>query len=244
VDFCMNRPLLLADREGESDALVKYLQLLRYGILRSRTLPETGALLRSADPAILLFWDNLAGEDSLLFLRKLRRMMEIPIILLSPREELSYHLGAYTAGVDDCIRIPVPPRLAVLKIQAVIRRSFPPAAQTALRRPGPETLSAGNPGLCSGGSAMSVPELPEETSRKDVPELTFRESQLLGYLAGRKNQVVSRRQIMALCFPGSDPDSRVVDNHIKNIRSKLADPRSIQTVRGIGYCFQSERVEV
>ena len=244
MDFCMNRPLLLADREGESDALVKYLQLLRYGILRSRTLPETGALLRSADPAVLLFWDNLAGEDSLLFLRKLRRMMEIPIILLSPREELSYLLGAYTAGVDDCIRIPVPPRLAALKIQAVIRRSFPPEAETGSRRAAAKPPQAEDLVLRRDEAAMPVPVLPEASPRRGGTELTFRESQLLGYLAGRKNQVVSRRQIMALCFPGSDPDSRVVDNHIKNIRSKLEDPRSIQTIRGIGYCFQSERVGV
>ncbi|HEV2893945.1 MAG TPA: response regulator transcription factor, partial [Actinomycetota bacterium] len=155
--------------------------------------------------------------------RRLRGESAVPIIMLTAKgAELDRVLGL-EIGADDYVTKPFSPRELVARVKAVLRRAEPePEA-------GPE------PPLHLG--SLTVDPARHEVVFEGRPvQLTAREFELLSYLVRNRGLVLTRDQILERVWGYSFPaDTRTVDVHIRQLRSKLGDHAPILTIRGVGY---------
>ncbi|MBW4630122.1 MAG: winged helix-turn-helix domain-containing protein [Brasilonema octagenarum HA4186-MV1] len=173
------------------------------------------------------------GKDGLFILKHLRREgRNVPVILLTARNELDDRLEGLNLGADDYIAKPFFVEELVARIHAVVRRSI--------------SVNGGTPqeyrqNLLSVGSLKLDRITREVTCNQQVVELTTREFNLLEYLMRSPGRVFTRMQILEHVW-GYDfnPNTNVVDVCIQRIRKKI-DPISgtawIESVRGVGYRF-------
>jgi DNA-binding response OmpR family regulator len=154
------------------------------------------------------------------------------VILLTARAEETDRLIGLSVGADDYVTKPFSPRELVLRVKAVLRRTESAASATA----GPSVFE----------HLEINPASRVVTVDGEAVEMTALEFDLVSALAAAPGTVLSRRQLIDQVW-GWDfyGDERVVDVHIRNLRSKLtddaADPRFIATIRGVGYKFVAER---
>jgi two-component system, OmpR family, response regulator len=166
------------------------------------------------------------GKDGLSILKHLRRSgRNVPVILLTARNELDDRLEGLNLGADDYIAKPFFVEELVARIHAVIRRSVGDRQNL---------LSVG---------ALKLDRITREvTCNQQVVELTTREFNLLEYLMRAPGRVFTRTQILEHVW-GYDfnPNTNVVDVCIQRIRKKI-DPLNelswIESVRGVGYRFR------
>ena len=147
----------------------------------------------------------------------------MPVIILSARSAENDKVRGLELGAEDYITKP----FGVRELQARL--------QTALRRVTPEAQK------WISGALTLQPDAREAWQNGARVALTYREFELLYYLARRPGQAVSRGQLLrdVWGYPTEDDPSRTVDYHIKSLRAKLGDdpanPRYIETLRGTGY---------
>ena len=168
------------------------------------------------------------GKDGLAILKSLRRdKRNVPIILLTARNELDDRLDGLNLGADDYIAKPFFVEELVARIHAVVRRS-----------------NGDRQNILSAGSIKLDCIKREVTGDRQVVELTSREFNLLEYLMRSPGRVFTRTQILEHVW-GYDfnPTTNVVDVCVQRIRKKL-DPIGgapwIESVRGVGYRFRQE----
>jgi len=189
---------------------------------------ETALDLATAEPDLVILDVGLPGIDGIEVLRRLRTRSDVPVMLVTARAEETDRLIGLSVGADDYVTKPFSPRELVLRVKAILRRAsaVSSAAVDAMRFDG----------LTVDLSSHTV------TADSTEPELTALEFDLLVTLGSDPGRVLTRRQLIDQVW-GWDffGDERVVDVHIRNLRSKLgddpADPRFIATVRGVGYKF-------
>jgi DNA-binding response OmpR family regulator len=165
------------------------------------------------------------GKDGLFILKHLRREgRNVPVILLTARNELDDRLEGLNLGADDYIAKPFFVEELVARIHAVVRRSMGDRQNL----------------LCVG--SLKLDRITREvTCNQQIVELTTREFNLLEYLMRSPGRVFTRMQILEHVW-GYDfnPNTNVVDVCIQRIRKKI-DPISgtvwIESVRGVGYRF-------
>ena len=174
----------------------------------------------------------IPGKDGLFILKHLRRAgRNVPVILLTARNELDDRLEGLNLGADDYIAKPFFVEELVARIYAVVRRS-----------------TGDRQNLLSVGSIKLDRITREVTAHQQVVELTTREFNLLEYLMRAPGRVFTRTQILEHVW-GYDfnPNTNVVDVCIQRIRKKidLTDEQSwIESVRGVGYRFRKLESEL
>jgi DNA-binding response OmpR family regulator len=166
------------------------------------------------------------GKDGLSILKHLRRQgHNVPVILLTARNELDDRLEGLNLGADDYIAKPFFVEELVARIHAVVRRS---GGERQNR------LSVG---------PIELDRLTREVTRDGKAiELTSREFNLLEYLMRSPGRVFTRTQILEHVW-GYDfnPNTNVVDVCIKRIRKKIDfinETSWIESIRGVGYRFR------
>jgi two-component system, OmpR family, alkaline phosphatase synthesis response regulator PhoP len=158
--------------------------------------------------------------------RRLRETTNVPIIMLTARDEETDKLLGLELGADDYVTKPFSPREVVARVRAVLRRGTRDTVEVV--RAGDLTIDLRAHEVNLGGRRL---------------DLTPTEFRLLETLASHPNQVFTRMQLIdrvqGHAFEGYE---RTVDAHVKNLRSKVEPdpktPRYILTVYGIGYKFQ------
>ena len=168
--------------------------------------------------------------DGLEVCRRLRATSQVPIIMLTARDdELDKVLGL-ELGADDYITKPFSIREFRSRVRALLRRAkaTPPAAAD-------ERIE-------TAGLVIDVPRRLVEVRGEPV-QLTYVEFELLRTLASQPGRVFSRRMLLEALWRSADyRDPRTIDVHVRHLREKLeAEPRSpeyILTVRGVGYRFR------
>lgn len=166
------------------------------------------------------------GKDGLAMLKSLRQAKRnVPVILLTARNELDDRLAGLNLGADDYIAKPFFVEELVARIHAVVRRS-----------------NGDRQNILSAGSLKLDCIKREVTCDRQVVELTTREFNLLEYLMRSPGRVFTRTQILEHVW-GYDfnPTTNVVDVCVQRIRKKL-DPIGgstwLESVRGVGYRFR------
>jgi DNA-binding response OmpR family regulator len=189
--------------------------------------------IRRNRPDLVVLDLGLPGLDGLDVTREIRRDSNLPVIMLTARDDELDKLLGLELGADDYLTKPFSPRELVARVRAVLRRA---AADTA---PHGDVVRVGD-------LTLDVPRMRAEVNGRSV-ELTATEFALLATLARQPGRIFTRSQLLdAVHGVAFESYERAIDTHIKNIRRKLEpDPRRpthILTVYGVGYRMADDRL--
>ncbi len=194
---------------------------------------------RKIHPDIIIMDLLLPGMDGFDVCREIRKISDVPIIMLTTRSDVLDKVVGLELGADDYLQKPFEPKELLARVKAVLRRceickergQMPPDN-------GRSTETVEYPGLRVDKTRYIVLA---DNGRIDMPP---KELELLFFLASHPNRVFTREQLLGNVW-GYDffGESRTVDVHIKRIRQKL-DPIcgkykwKLRTVWGVGYKFE------
>ena len=178
-------------------------------------------------PDVVVLDLMLPGLDGMEVCRQLRAISEVPILILTAREDSYDEVSGLELGADDFLNKPVKPRVLLARLRALMRRS---------------TIQSGGGGgqPLVFGTLVITPSERSVSWRGDICEMTNTEYKLLLVLAGAAGQVLSRdallKKIRGIEFDGLD---RSIDNSISKLRRRFDDAgaEKIKTVWGEGYLF-------
>ena len=221
---------MIDDDQKLIDLLTPFLKTFGFNILASLD-PEHGLWqLEQAKPDLIILDVMLPGMDGFEVCREIRKVSQVPIIMLTARGDVTDRVVGLEMGADDYLPKPFEPRELVARIQTVLRRSSVGVKDDLLLF---EHLQI---------NATTHEVLKDDTAL----ELTTAEFQVLHLLASRPGKTYSRDQIID-ALNGTDWASfqRSVDVLISRLRQKLGDdpkaPHFIRTIRGAGYRFIAKR---
>ena len=179
-------------------------------------------------PDLILLDVMLPGMDGFEICRRVREKSQVPIIMLTAREEESDKILGLELGADDYVTKPFSNRELIARIKANMRRF------SAAEVPQEKT---------DAGVGLSISEEDTAVYKDGKPiDLSVREFDILSYLAAEPGRVVSREELMEKVW-GFEyyGDLRAVDVAIRRLREKIEDepaqPKYIITKRGLGYYF-------
>ena len=198
------------------------------------TVDEAGSgeeaieLFARATPDVVLIDIMLPGIDGFELCRTLRRTSDVPIVMVTARNDTHDVVAGLEAGADDYLTKPFVPKELSARIRALLRRARP--------------ASPGNPRLRFEELEI-VPQEGVVTRGGDQIHLTKTEFRLLVELANNPGKVFSREDLLEKVWGhGVFGDGRLVDVHVRRLRTKVeadpANPRHVVTVRGLGYKLQ------
>ena len=226
------KTILVVDDEPKIVDLARdYLEHAGFGVLVAADGRTALTLARTRTPDLVVLDLGIPEPDGLDVIRAIRRESNMPVVILTARDDELDKLIGLELGADDYITKPFSPRELVARVKAVLRRVEPEAAPS-------DTIRAGD-------VTLDVPRMRVEVDGRLV-ELTATEFELLATLARRPGRIFTRGQLLdALRGASFESYERAIDTHVKNLRRKLEpDPRSpryILTVYGVGYRFAEER---
>ena len=221
--------ILLVDDDANIRQLVDlYLEKEGFEVDMAADGNEAVKKFKAAPPNLMLLDLMLPGMDGMQVCREVRKVSNIPIIMLTAKDETFDKVLGLELGADDYIVKPFDPKELIARIKAVLRRYQ--SAET------PEKELA-FPGLTINISQYTVTFMGRQL---DMPP---KELELLYFLASHKGMVFTREQLLEQVW-GYDffGDSRTVDVHVKRLREKLSGGEelgwAIRTVWGVGYKFE------
>ncbi len=224
---------VVEDHEVIRSGVVQYLSLSGYETEGFKSLSDAREGFNKRVPDLLIQDVMLPDGDGFAFVKEMKQKDEhLPVIFLTARIDESDKILGFELGADDYITKPFSPKELVLRIQALFRRLDEGAT------------SVKNKYLYTDGeNTLSIDEDIHEIRVNDVViNLTAAEWRIVLYLVTNAPNLITRAQILEECFDYSfESYERVVDTHIKNIRTKLRPGNWIDTVRGYGYRFSGKK---
>jgi DNA-binding response OmpR family regulator len=224
--------ILLVDDEDSIQKLLAYpLEREGYRVLQARDGEEALRRFASEHVDLVVLDIMLPKLDGLEVCKRLRAESEVPIIMLTARDdELDKVLGL-ELGADDYITKPFSIREFRSRVRALLRRA---SVSRQIDEDG-EVISAE-------GLTIDLARRAVEVGGSRV-QLTYVEFELLRILASHPGRVYSRRMLLEALWGGADyREPRTIDVHVRHLREKLerdpADPEYVLTVRGVGYRFR------
>jgi two-component system response regulator ChvI len=199
----------------------------------------TGLASLESDPPDLAILDvKMPRMDGMEVLRRLRQSTELPVIMLTSKDEEIDEILGFNLGADDYIHKPFSQRLLLERVKAVLRRA-------RADDPGEDAAAAG----AADKKAIKRGRLTLDSARHDClwdgkpVRLTVTEFLLLQSLAQRPGFVKSRDNLMDAAYDDQVyVDDRTIDSHIKRLRKKFKvvddDFEMIETLYGVGYRFK------
>jgi DNA-binding response OmpR family regulator len=224
----MRKVLVVDDEASIRTVLRKYLEADGLAVAEAPDGPAALAALHDDPPDVVLLDVMMPGIDGIEVLRQLRAFSDVYVILVTARTEEVDKLVGLGVGADDYVTKPFSPREVTARVKAVLRRDRSGRADDTAR-------------LLFDGLTVDPAGREVEANGASVA-LSSLEFDLLAALANAPGRVFSRGQLLQQVW-GYDfyGDERVVDVHIRSLRSRLgddaADPHLIATVRGVGYKF-------
>ncbi|MCI0582411.1 MAG: response regulator transcription factor [Chloroflexi bacterium] len=237
------KTILIVDDEPKIVQLARdYLEHAGFGVVTAADGRAALHAIARAAPDLVILDLGLPEVDGLEVTRRLRRESEIPIVMLTARDDELDKLLGLELGADDYMTKPFSPRELVARVRAVLRRTDAGSlGGAALGTRGDEA-----------GTVLRAAEVTIDTDRMRVDvagrevELTPTEFQLLVALARRPGRILTRSQLLdAVHGVAFESYERAIDTHVKNLRRKLEPdprvPRYVLTVHGVGYRFADDR---
>ena len=154
---------------------------------------------------------------------EIRKISDVPIILLTAKSDEKDELRGYDLGIDEYITKPFSPKILVARIEAILRR----------------TGSEDNSILEAGGIYVDKSAHKVKIDGEDI-ELSFKEFELLEYFMTNQGVALSREKILNNVWNYDYfGDARTIDTHVKKLRAKLGDKgKYIKTIWALGYKFE------
>ena len=232
----MARILIVDDEPNLVELLDGYLRREGYETTTTGDGRAAVELARTGDPDLILLDVMLPGMDGIEVCRQIRRFSDAYILMLTARAEEVDKLIGLSVGADDYVTKPFSPREVVARVKVLLRRPRAHHGQSSAADIGAAPLRVG---------ALVIDEAAHTVTRDGADvALTAREFALLVTLARHPGRVFTRAQLLEQVWGDEYYDDHVVDVHIGNLRKKLeedaARPRTIATVRGVGYRMTPE----
>lgn len=221
-------PILVVDDEERIRRLVRmYLENEGYTVEEAENGREALERFRKSSYALMILDLMMPEVDGWCVCREVRKVSNVPIIMLTARGEEFDRVLGLELGADDYLVKPFSTKELVARVKALLRRA--------------KGSMAGNDSVLVFGKLRIEKEKHRVMIEDEIITLTPREFELLYFLAKNPGRVFSREQLMETVW-GYDfyGDARTVDTHVKKLREKLSNPevkRMIGTVWGVGYKF-------
>src|SRR5262247_2053350 len=215
--------LIVEDENSIASFVALYLKNAGYSV---RTVANGADALDqvSSDPPALTILDLMLPDiDGIEVCRRIRKTSDVPILMLTARDEDVDKIIGLEVGADDYLTKPFNPRELVARVKSILRRSTPDRKEVASA-----TISHGDLTVDAGRREVTVGD--EEI------KLAPKEFDLLWELLDHRGLVLTRDQLLervwGYTFAG---DTRTVDVHVRQLRRKLGEASPIVTVWGVGY---------
>ena len=244
----MGRKILVVDDEAVLVETIAYnLEQAGYQVTTAADGASALEIVRREPPDLIILDIMLPEMDGLEVCRQLRRdggTTATPIIMLTAKGDEIDKVVGLEVGADDYVTKPFGRRELLARVRALLRRANPTQEDGNAQHGSGDTSQAQRPGreLLAGPVRIDLAGRRVNCRGKDL-ELQPKQFDLLTYLARNRGTVLTRDQLLQNVW-GYDyvGDTRTVDVHVRWLREKLeedpANPKLIQTVRGVGYCFR------
>lgn len=217
--------LIVDDEQGIREVIKEYCKLENYTVIEAENGIDAIEKVKQENIDIIVLDIMMPKLDGYTALKEIKKLKNIPVILLSARKEEFDKLMGFECGTDDYLTKPFSPRELIARIKAILKRSRNETDEFIL-----DTLKV---------------DFKEHTISIDNEEVkvTPKEFELLAYFIKNQNTALSREQLLNKIW-GYDffGDDRTIDTHIKMLRNNLKQYRDrIVTVRGMGYRFENKK---
>jgi len=221
--------LVVEDETSIASFLSAYLHNAGYEVRAALSAKAALVDLAGELPSLIVLDLNLPDGDGVELCRRIRKSSDVPILMLTARDEDVDKIIGLEVGADDYMTKPFNPRELVARVKSILRRAAPER-----RKSESEELQHGDLTINAGKREVHVGD--EEI------RLAPKEFDLLWELLDHRGIVLTRDQLLervwGYTFAG---DTRTVDVHVRQIRRKLGDASPIVTVWGVGYKVASDR---
>lgn len=224
----MYRLLIVDDEPKIREVIREYAEFNGYEVEEAADGMDAVGLCKLNHYDLIILDIMMPKLDGFSACKEIKKLQDVPIIMLSARGEEYDKLFGFELGIDDYIVKPFSPKELMARINVVIQR------RTAVSQTKADVVHFGGLEINKAARTVSV-----DGNRV---ELTPKEYELLFYLVENRNIALSRDKLLSDIW-GYDffGDDRTIDTHIKNLRNNLGPYRDyIVTLRGVGYKFEFE----
>ena len=228
----MYRILVVDDEENIREVIKEYAEFEGHQVSEACDGMQAIEMVKNNDYDIIIMDVMMPRLDGYSACKEIRKIKQIPVLMLSARGEEYDKLFGFEIGIDDYVVKPFSPKEVMARVNAIVKRNQ--GAKQAPAAPAPETVKFGG--------------LEINFTSRDVyidgvkANLTPKEYDLLFYLVRNKNIALTRNKLLVEVW-GYDffGDDRTIDTHIKMLRNNLGPYRNyIVTLRGMGYKFEAD----
>jgi DNA-binding response OmpR family regulator len=221
--------LVVEDESSIASFVSLYLRNAGYTVRTAATGSEALSEAAANTPALVVLDLMLPDIDGIEVCKRLRQGSDVPILMLTARDEDVDKIIGLEVGADDYLTKPFNPRELVARIKSILRRSSPERRELQT-----EVIVHGDLRVDAGRR--------EATVNGEEVQLAPKEFDLLWELLDHRGLVLTRDQLLervwGYTFAG---DTRTVDVHVRQLRRKLGDASPIVTVWGVGYKVSTAR---
>jgi len=224
--------ILVVDDEARIRSIIKkYAEFEGYTITEAADGMEAVYICRSHEFDLIIMDIMMPELDGFSACREIRKISNVPIIMLSARGEEYDKINGFEVGIDDYVVKPFSPKELMLRVEAIMKRVRNNAVKEVFEN---RVLSFDNGGLVIDLTARTVSIDGEKIS------MSPKEYDLLFYMVENENIALTRETLINKVW-GYDfyGDARTLDTHVKLLRKSLGKySRYIVTLRGVGYRFE------
>ncbi len=221
-----NLKILVVDDESRMRKLVKdFLVKSNYIVVEAADGEEAVDKFMSDKDIALIIMDVMMPKlDGYGAAEEIRKISDIPIIMLTAKSDEKDELKGFEIGVDEYITKPFSPKILVARVAAVLKRT---------------NILEGENIIKVGGIEMDI-SAHQVKIDDELIELSYKEFELLNYFLVNQGVALSREKILNNVWNYDYfGDARTIDTHVKKLRSKLGEKGDyIKTIWGMGYKFE------
>ena len=219
--------LIIEDEKNISEIVAKYLEKEGYATLIANDGIEGLALFRDSHPDLVISDVMMPTIDGFEVLREIRLISDIPVIMLTAKQEEVDRLKGFENGADDYVTKPFSPKELVRRVMVMLKRTYKVIEYKQVLIEGELKLDLNKQKLYK---------------NEDEIDITSKEFQIIYAFFKNPRQILSREQLIELAFSNDfDGFDRTIDAHIKKIRHKIEEdtknPKYLKTKYGAGYIF-------
>ena len=215
--------LVVEDESSIASFVALYLKNAGFAVRTAANGSEALAQWAAAQPALIVLDLMLPDIDGIEVCRRIRKTSDVPILMLTARDEDVDKIIGLEVGADDYLTKPFNPRELVARVKSILRRAAPERRQIESKQ------------LRHGDLLVDAGRREAHVGEEEI-QLAPKEFDLLWELLDHRGLVLTRDQLLervwGYTFAG---DTRTVDVHVRQLRRKLGDASPIVTVWGVGY---------